>query len=98
MDKNIRRKHPSAFKAKVAREALREQKTIAELSSGYGVHPTQITKWKQQALDGLETIFSERVVRKEEDTVKLIQSLYEQIGQLTVETDWLKKKIGFIER
>lgn len=61
MDQKIRRVHPPVFKAKVAVEALREQRTIAELSSMYAVHGTQITKWKRQALDILTQGFSDPV-------------------------------------
>lgn len=99
MDKqNIRRVHPPAFKAKVALEAIKEQKTTAELSSIYGIHSTQITKWKQRALVGLEQLFSEKWKQQEEQKDDLLQTLYEQIGKLKVEGDWLKKKIGLIEK
>ena len=94
MDQKIRRIHPAAFKAKVALEALREQKTIAELSSLYGVHSTQITKWKRQALDILSGGFSEKQRKKEHDDRELVQELYQQIGRLKVEVDFLKKKMG----
>ena len=94
MDKqNVRRVHPPAFKARVALEAIKETKTIAELSSIYGVHATQITKWKQRALAGLIQLFSDKWKKDE-----LLKALYEQIGKLKVEGDWLKKKIGLIER
>jgi len=94
MDQKIRRVHPAAFKAKVALEAIKEQRTIAELSSLYGVHPTQITKWKRQALDILAAGFSEKQKQKEHDDRALIQELYQQIGRLKVEVDFLKKKMG----
>ena len=94
MDHKIRRNHPAAFKAKVALEALREQKTIAELSSLYGIHTTQITKWKRQALDILTAGFSEKQKKKQEDDRALVQELYQQIGRLKVEVDFLKKKMG----
>lgn len=98
MEKVLRRIHPPAFKAKVALEAIKEQKTIAELSSIYGVHPTQITKWKHRALTGLEQLFSDKWKRDEEQKDELLKALYEQIGKLKVEGDWLKKKIGLIEK
>ncbi len=97
MDQKIRRNHPAAFKAKVALEALKEQKTIAELSSLYGVHSTQITKWKRQALDILSSGFSETQKQKEHDDRSLVQELYQQIGRLKVEVDFLKKKMGIFE-
>ena len=99
MDKqNIRRVHPPAFKAKVALEAIKETKTIAELSSIYEIHPTQITKWKHRAIVGLEQLFSDKWKKDEEQKDELLRALYEQIGKLKVEVDWLKKKIGLIER
>jgi transposase len=98
MESNLRRVHPPAFKARVAVEAIKEQKTIAELSSQFEVHSTQITKWKQRALAGLESLFSDHAIKIKERDDGLIRSLYEQVGQLKVENDWLKKKIGLIER
>lgn len=94
----IRRAHPAAFKAKVALEALKETKTIAELASIYSVHPTQIKQWKQQVLAGLQDMFREKGKQKEKDTNQLTQILYQQIGKQKVEIDWLKKKIGLIEQ
>ena len=95
--KSLRRVHSAAFKARVVLEAIREQKTIAELSSQFEIHSTQITKWKQKALSGLESLFSDHVVKIKERDDGLIRSLYEQVGQLKVENDWLKKKIGIFE-
>lgn len=97
MDQKVRRVHPPAFKAKVALEAIKEQKTIAELSSIYGVHSTQITKWKRKALDFIQQIFSDKFQSQQKSDDELIQELYKQIGKLQVERDWLKKKIGLIE-
>ena len=94
MDQNIRRVHPSAFKAKVAVDALKEQKTIAELASQYAIHPTQITKWKKQALEILAQGFSGKREQKQKHDIDLIQELYRQIGRLKVEVDFLKKKMG----
>lgn len=98
MENSIKRVHPPAFKAKVALEAIKEQKTISELSGIYGVHPTQVTKWKHKALVGLEGLFSDKNQNYQAQNDELIQSLYEQIGKLKVEVDWLKKKIGLIEK
>lgn len=98
MDQKIRRVHPAAFKAKVALEALKEQKTIAELSSMYAVHTTQITKWKKQALDILVSGFGSGQKRQEKEDNDLMQELYRQIGRLKVEVDFLKKKMGIFER
>lgn len=97
MDQKLRRVHPPAFKAKVALEAIKEQKTIAELSSIYGVHSTQITKWKKKAVDFIQQIFSDTFHQQQKSDDELIQELYRQIGKLQVERDFLKKKIGLIE-
>lgn len=94
----IRRVHPPAFKAKVAMEAIKEQKTLAELASQYAVHPTQIKQWKQQALTGLEECFSEKRKQRDKDQESLVEELYKQIGKQKVAIDWLKKKIGIIEQ
>lgn len=97
MVQNIRRIHAPAFKAKVALEALREQKTIAELSSMYSVHSTQITKWKRQALDILTLGFGVGQKQRNKDDHDLVQELYQQIGRLKVEVDFLKKKMGIFD-
>lgn len=93
--KNKRRNHSSQFKAKVALAALQGQKTIAELASEYDVHPNQITQWKKHLLASLPELFSRRRDRAQQATEELTDHLYQQIGQLKVELDWLKKKSGF---
>jgi transposase-like protein len=97
MVQNIRRFHSPAFKAKVALEALKETKTIAELSSTYSVHSTQITKWKKQALNILTLGFGTGQKQRDKDDRELVQELYQQIGKLKVELDFLKKKMGIFE-
>src|SRR5438105_1717054 len=97
MVQNIRRMHSPAFKAKVALEALKETKTIAELASTYSVHSTQITKWKKQALDILTLGFGSGQKQRDKDDRELVQELYQQIGRLKVEIDFLKKKMGIFE-
>ena len=92
--KKKRQNHSAAFKAKVALEAIRGLKTSAELASQYGVHPTQIAKWKKRVLEEVPGIFSGRQKRAEQDDEELRARLYQQIGQLQVELDWLKKKHG----
>ena len=93
----MRRKNFSGeFKAKIAVEAIKVQKTLQEIAGQYGVHPQQITKWKKQALDELPGIFKDRRGKAEREEEELKARLYEQIGQLKVELDWLKKKSGFI--
>ena len=90
----MRRVHTPAFKKQVALALLRGEKTLNEIASEYGIHPTQADKWKQQLLSGIEKIFSEGLKDEEKEREKLIEELYKQIGQLKVESDWLKKKIG----
>ena len=83
-----------AFRAKVALEAVKGEMTIAEISSKYSVHSTQISRWKKQLIEGLPTLFEDgRIKPKDAVDKSLIDQLYRQIGQLTVENDWLKKKI-----
>ena len=89
-----RRQHSGEFKAKVVLEALRGERTINELAAEYGVHPIQITQWKKVALEALPKVLSSQrgAQPKEEEALKA--ALYQQIGQLKVELDWLKKKVG----
>jgi transposase-like protein len=86
-----RRRHTAGFKAQVAMAALREQATLNELASRFGVHPVQVAQWKKQAQDGLPTVFA-RGRGKAADAEAAQQSrLYEEIGRLKVELDWLKR-------
>src|SRR6266446_3269323 len=88
-----RRRHTAEFKAKVAAAALREQQTLNELASAYGVHPVQVAQWKKQALTGLPEVFTGRRARAAQDSETLQAQLYEEIGRLKVELDWLKRKV-----
>ena len=92
-----RRRHGAAFKAKVALEALKMQATAQELATRYGVHPQQVTQWKRQALDGMEEVFSARRQTDHRAREDERARLFEQIGRLKVELDWLKKKAGLFE-
>jgi transposase-like protein len=91
-----RRQYSSDFKAKMALEALRGERTINELAAEFGVHPVQITQWKKLALEELPKMFSSRRGTKQKDEEALKAALYQQIGQLKVELDWLKKKVGHL--
>jgi transposase-like protein len=89
-----RKQYRADFKAKVALAALKGDKTIAELASQYGLHPTQITQWKKQVLDCLPDLFRDRRAKADRERELKEAELYQQIGQLKVEVDWLKKKSG----
>lgn len=88
----VRKRHSNEFKAQVALEALKGQKTLNELASEYGVHAVQIAQWKRQAQDGLSGVFASPGDRQGKADQALIDQLYQQIGQLKVELDWLRKK------
>ena len=95
-----RRQFSSVFKAKIALETVRGERTINEIAAEYGVHPNQISRWKSQLLDNIPEVFSgERDSRRREAAMKKERDeLYRQIGQLKVEVDWLKKKtVPFFE-
>lgn len=89
-----RRRHRNEFNAQVALEALKGQKTLNDLASEYGVHPVQIAQWKRQAQDGLAGVFESPSSWHERADQALIEQLYQQIGQLKVELDWLRKRGG----
>ena len=88
-----RKIYPKELRARVALEALKETKTIAELSSEYEVHSNMISKWKKHLQDNIANIFT-RKNEQEPNDKELIENLYKQIGKSQVEIDWLKKKLG----
>ncbi|MBU4414771.1 MAG: transposase [Proteobacteria bacterium] len=88
-----RKIYPKEFKARVALEALKEAKTIAELSSEYEVHSNMISKWKKLLHDNIADIFI-RKNDQEPDAQQQIDNLYKEIGRIQVENGWLKKKLG----
>jgi transposase-like protein len=89
-----RKRHSAEFKAKVALAALKGQQTLNELASLYGVHPVQVAQWKKQAAEGLPEVFASRRAGIEQEAEALQARLYQEIGQLKVELDWLKRKTG----
>jgi transposase-like protein len=91
---NIKKRHSPAFKMKVALEAIRGADSISVICSRYQVHPTQINRWKEKALQGMAAGFDNRSTAKEKEKDELIEELYKQIGQSKVEMDWLKKNMG----
>jgi transposase len=92
----MRKRHTAAFKAKVVQEALKEEKTLAQIASEHGIHPNQISAWKAAVLKGLPSLFEKAEIshRAEEEHEKQLQELYAQIGRLTTQVAWLKKKSG----
>lgn len=88
-----RKQYSAAFKAKVALEAMTEEKTPAEIGSAFEVHPTLVNKWRRIAEKDLARLFEEgsNKCNEAEDLEKVTSPLYKQIGQLTVEVDFLKK-------
>jgi transposase len=91
MSKKTRKKYSGAFKAKVGLEAVMGIKTVGQIARDYEVHPVQVTQWKSVIRDHLPELF-EPARPEGPDSQELISQLHEKIGQLTVESDWLKKK------
>jgi putative transposase len=90
------RKSPSKeLKAKVALEAIKGDRTISQIVSDYGVHSSQVTTWKRRVLEELPEIFSRGRARKQEDEEEIKARLFQEIGELKFELDWLKKKSRF---
>ena len=88
-----RSNHPKEFKARVAFEALKGEKTIAQISSEFEVHSNLVRRWKEELKDGMADIFIRKNEREPRDK-ELVENLYKQIGKSQVEIDWLKKKLG----
>ena len=86
-----RRKFTAEFKAKVALEALRGDRTIQEIAARHKVHPNQVGTWKRQAMDGLGEVFSNGAEKARRDVEAEVHELHAKIGQLTVERDFLSK-------
>lgn len=89
-----RRHFTAGFKAKVALEAIKGQRTVQEIASTFEVHPNQVAQWKRQALEQLPAVFSSERSHNERADEELKDELYQQIGRLQMELEWLKKKSG----
>lgn len=90
----IRKKHNAAFKAKVALEALKGEHTVAELASRFAIHPSQVHAWKRALTDAAPEVFEHGGGKAGKEQEDLIAQLYQQIGQLKVERDFLSKRSG----
>ena len=89
-----RKRHSASFKARVALEAAKQTRTIAELAKAYQVHPVQISQWKKQLLDGAESLFRDGRRRDRDEGQAVQAELYERIGRLNMEVEWLKKSVA----
>ena len=92
-----RKQYSAKFKARVAIEAIRGEKTLSQLGSQFKVHPIQIAKWRKSALDQMPELFVDGRTRKAQSGAADNTALYEEIGRLKVELDWLKKKVGMLD-
>lgn len=90
--KQKRKQHSAGFKAKVALEAIRGERTLNELAGQFELHPTQVMQWKKRLVEGATEVFNGQVDRNALQESALRDRLYQEIGQMKVELDWLKKK------
>jgi transposase-like protein len=92
----MRKRYTPTFKAQVVRELLKEEKTLAQVAAEYRIHPTQLIKWRTTALDGLPSLFSRQdsAVALKADYEERLAALYEEIGRLSTQVAWLKRKSG----
>ncbi len=89
-----KKRYPAAFKARVALEAAKQTRTLAELSGRYQIHSVQISQWKKQLRVGAESLFGDGRRRERDQSEALQAELYPQIGRLNMEVEWLKKKVA----
>jgi len=92
-----RKQYTPKFKARVALEAIRGERTLNQLASQFHVHPVQIGQWRKTALEQMAELFTDGRKRKRSDSDVERDALYEEIGRLKVELDWLKKKVGLLD-
>ena len=89
-----RNRYSAEFKAKLALEVIQANRTLTEIASDAQVHPNLLMQWKRQLLESLPTAFADKRVKDNKEQEALTDQLYQQIGQLKVELDWMKKKVG----
>jgi transposase-like protein len=92
-----RKQHSPQFKARVVIEAIRGEKTLSQLGSQFKLHPIQIAKWRRLALEQMPELFVDGRARKARNADADSDALYQEIGRLKVELDWLKKKVGMLD-
>ncbi len=92
----MKKKHDKNLKARVALEAIKGEKTIAEIASEYKVHPNLVGQWKKKMLQNLPELFEKGEDKKDKGIEKENDELYKQIGKMKVEIDWLKKKLNLL--
>ena len=92
-----RKQYSPKFKARVAVEAIRGEKTMNQLAGHFRIHPVQIAHWRKTAIEQLEELFVDGRTRKGRNGEADSDALYEEIGRLKVELDWLKKKVGLLD-
>jgi len=92
----MRKKHDPAIKARVALEAIKGEKTAAQISSEYGVHPTQVTQWKQELIQRSAELFSKPDNSLSQQHEETVDKLHKAIGEITMENNWLKKKLQIL--
>ena len=90
----MRKRYTAAFKAKIVTELLKEEKTLAQLASEYGVSTKQLTRWKNHALAEMPRLFERKADKQKEDYETKLNELYAEIGRLTTQVNWMKKKSG----
>ena len=89
-----RKRHTAQFKFQIAVEAIKNDQTVNQLASQHGLHPSQISQWKRQLLDEGATVFSTTTTQQLRQQETLQAELYEQIGRLKMDLEWLKKKVN----
>ena len=93
----MRKKFEARFKARVALEAVKGEKTMAQISSEYEVHANMVSRWKQELLNGIPGVFSRKNGKQVPGQNEKIEKLYKTIGELKVENDWIKKKLDLLD-
>jgi putative transposase len=96
--KTQRNRYSADFKARLALEVVKGQRTLNEIASEHGVHPNLLLQWKKHLLEELPALFADKRCKQQRQDEEHEAQLYQQIGQLKVELDWLKKKAGLLEQ